>query len=63
MLMYLLPLHLSHSEDAIDFVLHVFAAYIIVKLDCVFEPGEIQHAPSELKVEKPGKDASETTGL
>ena len=33
MLMYLLPLHLSHSSDAIDFVLNAVAAYIIVELD------------------------------
>ncbi len=33
MLLYLLPLHLSHSEDAIDFVLNSCAAYIIVELD------------------------------
>jgi len=52
MLMYLLPLHLSHSENAIDFVLNAVAAYVIVELDDVFETEKIELVKSEQKSAK-----------
>ncbi len=64
MLMYLLPLHLSHSSGAIDFVLNATAAYIIVELDDAIETGAIKITKSTYAPEKKseaGENASVTS--